>query len=203
MSTSSSFAPLVFPEVATEVTGEIAERARVQGHAAGYAAGRREAAAMLEQDRSVLRAEADRVLAGEIVRVRSAAAALEAAAASLRAVAGSSNAVVDEAVLAAAVDIAELVLGRELADRPGSAVAAVRRALAAAGDAPVRLLRLHPDDLALVEEVAAAEHPSVRLVADAGLDRGDAVADLADGSVDARIGAALDRVRLAFSGEPA
>ena len=202
MSTSSSFAPLVFPEVATEVTGEIAERARVHGHAAGYAAGRREAAVTLEQDRSALRAQADRLLAGEIVRLRSAAAALEAAAASLRALAGSSNAVVDEAVLAAAVDIAELVLGRELADRPGSAVAAVRRALAAAGDAPVRVLRLHPQDLALVEEVAA-EHPSVRLVADAGLDRGDAVADLADGSVDARIGAALDRVRLAFSGEPA
>jgi len=202
MSTSSSFAPLVFPEVATEVTGEIAERARVQGHAAGYAAGRREAAAVLEQDRAALRAEADRVLAGDIARVRSAAAALDAAAASLLAHGTSAGAVADEAVLAAAVDIAELVLGRELADRPGSAVAAVRRALAAAGDAPVRLVRLHPDDLALVDGVAA-EHPSLRFVADPALERGDAVADLRDGSIDARIGAALDRVRLAFSGEPA
>jgi flagellar assembly protein FliH len=202
MSTSSAFAPLVFPEVATEVTGEIAERARVQGHAAGYAAGRREAAVVLEQDRAALRAEADRVLAGEIARVRSAAAALDAGAASLLTHGTSAGAVADEAVLAAAVDIAELVLGRELADRPGSAVAAVRRALAAAGDAPVRVVRLHPDDVALVEAVAA-EHPSLRFVADAALDRGDAVADLTDGSIDARIGAALDRVRLAFSGEPA
>jgi flagellar assembly protein FliH len=202
MSTSSAFAPLVFPEVATEVTGEIAERARVQGHAAGYAAGRREAGAVLEQDRAALRAEADRVLAGEIARVRSAAAALDAAAASLLAAGAKSNAVVDEAVLAAAVDIAELVLGRELTDRPGSALAAVRRVLAAAGEAPVRVLRLHPDDLALVEGVAA-EHPSLRFIADPALERGDAIADLADGSVDARIGAALDRVRLAFAGEPA
>ena len=64
------------------------------------------------------------------------------------------------------------------------------------------MVRLHPDDLALVDGVAA-EHPSLRFVADPGLERGDAVADLTDGSVDARIGAALDRVRLAFSGEPA
>ncbi len=202
MSTSSAFAPLVFPEVATEVTGEIAERARVQGHAAGYAAGRREAAVVLEQDRAALRAEADRVLAGEFARIRSAAAALDAAAASFLNADAATSAVADEAVLAAAVDIAELVLGRELADRPGSAIAAVRRALAAAGDAPVRVVRLHPDDVALVD-VVVAEHPALRFVADAALERGDAVADLTDGSIDARIGAALDRVRLAFSGEPA
>jgi flagellar assembly protein FliH len=60
MSTSSSFAPLVFPEVETPVTGAIAERARVQGHAAGYAAGyavgRRAAAEQLEHDRAALEA---------------------------------------------------------------------------------------------------------------------------------------------------
>ncbi len=66
-------------------TGEIAERARVQGHAVGYAAGRREAAAVLEQERAAQRSQADHLLATEIVRLRSAAAALEAAAAALAA----------------------------------------------------------------------------------------------------------------------
>src|SRR5947209_20077775 len=112
MSTSSAFAPLVFPEVATAATGEIAERARIQGHAAGYAAGRREAAAVLEQERAAQRSQADHLLATEIVRLRSAAAALEAASAALSAHQADVRTVGDAAMLAAAVDIAELVLGR-------------------------------------------------------------------------------------------
>ncbi|MGN6742585.1 MAG: FliH/SctL family protein [Amnibacterium sp.] len=202
MSTSASFAPLVFPELATPATGEIAERARVQGHAAGYAAGRREAAAVLERERAAQRTEADHLLAGEIVRLRSAAAALEAAAARLAAQQAAVAAVADEAVLAAAVDIAELVLGRELQDRPSSAVAAVRRALAAAEETRVLAVRMHPDDLPLVAGIAD-EHPALRFAADPMLDRGDAVADLADGRVDARIGSALNRVRAAVTGEDA
>src|SRR3954447_7561428 len=170
MSTSSSFAPLVFPELETPVTGAIAERARVQGHTAGYAAGRREAAAQLEHDRAALRAEADRVLAAELGRIRSAAAALGAAHATLAAHHATVTGATDAALLAAAADIAELVLGRELLDRPGSAIAAVRRALAAADEAPVRAVRLHPEDLALVDTVAL-EHPGLRFVADAGLSR--------------------------------
>lgn len=202
MSTSGSFAPLVFPELATPVTGEIAERARVQGHAAGYAAGRREAGEVLERDRAAQRAQADHLLATEIVRLRSAAAALEAAAGRLAAQQSAVRAVTDEAMLAGAVDIAELVLGRELHDRPGSAVAAVRRALAEAQEATVLAVRLHPDDLPLVAAIAE-EFPALRFAADPMLDRGDAVADLVDGRVDARIGAALERVRAAVTGEDA
>jgi flagellar assembly protein FliH len=202
MSTRSSFAPLVFPELATPVTGEIAERARVQGHAAGYAAGRREAAAVLERERAAQRSQADHLLATEIVRLRNAAAALEAAAATLTAQTVAAHAATDEAMLAAAVDIAELVLGRELLDRPASAIAAVRRALAVAGETPALIVRLHPEDVPAAAALAD-EHPGLRFVADPALDRGDAVADLPDGRVDARIGAALDRVRAAFAGESA
>jgi len=202
MSTSAAFAPLVFPELETPVTGEIAERARVQGHAAGYAAGRREAAARLEEELAAQRAQADHLLAVEIVRLRSAAAALEAAAARIAGERAAARALTDEAMLAAAVDIAELVLGRELTDRPTSAVAAVRRALAEAGDAPVLAVRMHPEDLPLVAAVRE-EFPGLRFGSDPSLDRGDAIADLADGRVDARIGGALERVRAAIAGEDA
>ena len=49
-------------------------------------------------------------------------------------------------------------------------------------------MRLHPEDVPAAAALAD-EHPGLRFVADPSLDRGDAMADLPDGRVDARIGA--------------
>ena len=103
----------------------------------------------------------------------------------------------DEELLATAVALATALVGHELADAEGSALAAVRRALAAADPAPVVAVRLAPEDL---EVVAAATDVTVPLEADATLTRGDAVAVLAEGLVDARITTALERVRALAAG---
>jgi flagellar assembly protein FliH len=200
MSTSTPFAPLTFPVIRDPGSADAADRARVQGHAAGYAAGRREAAAVLESERRALREDQDRRLAGAIEDARSAAAALAAARAAVgRRVEADADAA-DRAVLAAAVEIAATILGRELEDVEGSATAAVRRALAGAAGAPVHVIRLHPADLDVASAAGLlATAPEVRYVADATVQRGDAVAELAAGSVDARVGTALDRVRLALA----
>ena len=64
--------PLAFPELVKDETPEVRERARVQGHAAGYAAGRKAATESLANDRAALRAEADRALGVQIDGLRSA-----------------------------------------------------------------------------------------------------------------------------------
>lgn len=200
MSTSATFERLAFPVIQDAGSAEVADRARVQGHAAGYAAGRREADADVETERRALRAEHDGRVAEAIDDVRSAAAALAAARLSVCQLVEADADAVDRAILAAAVDIAAAILGRELEDVEGSASAAVRRALAGAAGAPVHVIRLHPADLDVVSAAGLVETaPGVRYVADPGMQRGDAVAELAGGTVDARVGTALDRVRAALA----
>jgi flagellar assembly protein FliH len=194
---STDFAPLVFPSLVTDATSETVERARVQGHAAGYAAGRREAAEILAADRAAQEEAAAQLLDVEVRRLRAAAAALTAAAGGLHARTRVALASGDEELLGAAVALATALVGHELADGEGSALAAVRRALAAADPAPVVAIRLAPEDL---EVVAGATDVTVPLEADPGLERGDAVAVLAEGLVDARITTALERVRALAAG---
>jgi flagellar assembly protein FliH len=190
------FAALAFPVLRDTDFTEVAERARVQGHAAGYAAGRREATATLDAELAALHAEQADVLAAARAEIATAAALLRSASAAWSEAAQSAGDVADQAVLAAAVELATLIVGAELADHERSALAAARRALATASDVPVQALHLHPADLAVV--AAAGDIAGVRLVPDPTLQRGDALADLPDGVVDARIGTAVDRVRLAL-----
>lgn len=64
-------------------------------------------------------------------------------------------------------------------------------------------LRLHPLDLALLDEsTRASSAPGVVFVADPSLGRGDAEADLPAGLIDARLGTALARARQALLGAP-
>lgn len=192
--------PLAYPELVKDETPEVRERARVQGHAAGYAAGRKAATETLGTDRAQLRAEADRALGEQIDGLRSALDAVRQAAAELNAQTMTSLEGTEEAVLAAAIEIAGMILGRAITeDHEGAAVAALRRALDAAGPAPIRIVRMHPDDLELVSMVGADE-PGLQVIADHRVARGDAMVDLADGVVDASIASAVERVRRALVG---
>ena len=158
--------PLAYPELVKDETPEVRERARVQGHAAGYAAGRKAATETLATDRAQLRAEADRALGVQIDSLRSAVDAVRQAAGELNTQTAMSLEGTEEAVLSAAIEIAGMILGRAITeDREGAAVAALRRALEAAGPMPIRIVRLHPDDLELVSMVAQDE-PGLQLVAD-------------------------------------
>ena len=192
--------PLAFPALVKDETPEVRERARVQGHSAGYAAGRKAATDALTADRAAQRAEADRVLGEQIEGLRSALDAIGQAAGALNAQTVTALEGTEDAVLAAALEIAGMILGRAIAeDREGAAVAALRRALDASGPAPVRTVRMHPEDLELVGMVAG-EEPGLRLLADPRIARGDAMVDLPDGVIDACIASAVDRVRRALVG---
>jgi len=192
--------PLAYPELVKDETPEVRERARVQGHAAGYAAGRKAATETLATDRAQLRAEADRALGVQIDGLRSALEAVNRAAGELNAQTAMSLEGTEEAVLSAAIEIAGMILGRAISeDREGAAVAALRRALDAADPMPIRTVRMHPDDLELVAMVATDE-PGLQLVADRTLARGDAMVDLPDGVVDATIASAVERVRRVLRG---
>lgn len=184
--------------VTEAVLGPLAERtraaARAEGYAAGWAEGRRVAAAAAARETDERRAELDdmRAVAAErqdllLVALRS---AVDRAEAELRA----RQADLGIAAVDLALDLVETFLGRELdlAREPG--LDAVRRAVAAV-ETDVRIVvRLHPDDLATLHPDAEVD-PRVTLLADPALARGDAIAETDDRIVDATVAAALQRVR--------
>jgi flagellar assembly protein FliH len=191
---SDAFTAVEFPVLTSAASSPAAEAA---GRAAGYAAGRREAEAELGllREQALADAAASREAArGEIEAAR---VLLGAAADALADRAVPLVDALDAALLASAVEIAEAILQRELADETVAALDAARRATGAADRAELRRIRLHPDDLRLVRELGELPVPAV---ADPSLARGDAVADLDDGWFDARLGAAVARVRAALAG---
>ena len=95
-----------------------------------------------------------------------------------------------------AIDLAEMILMREVASSGTAGRDALRRCFAELEVGERATIRLNPDDLeslGLVDDLRAER--SFELVGDPTIDSGDAVADLGGGSVDARIRSALDRVR--------
>lgn len=184
--------------VTEAVLGPLAERvraaARAEGYAAGWAEGRRRAAADAERETAERRAELDALRADAAERQDVLLAALrttvDRAGAELR----ERQADLGVAAVDLALDLVQTFLGRELevAREPG--LDAVRRAVAAV-ETDVRIVvRLHPDDLATVHPDADLD-PRVTLLADPSLGRGDAVAETADNVVDATVAGALARVR--------
>jgi flagellar assembly protein FliH len=194
MSTNAAFSSITFPALVSIGAEEEIERARVHGHAAGYAAGLRAAAADAQTNAERARLERDALRADAATALRSALAALEAA---TTAVASSSELVLadaDQALTAAAIELAESIIGRELSSDETSARVAVARALTGVDPSMVVDVRLNPIDLAVLgaSELASSV---VNLIADPGLDRGDAVVDVPSGRIDARISSALERAR--------
>ncbi|MEW1955609.1 FliH/SctL family protein [Terrabacter sp. NPDC080008] len=190
---SPTLQPVVFPAV--DPGGE--SEGWTRGHAAGYAAGLRRAAEELAVCRAELTAEHAAVVAAERARGDRAVAALEAAARALEARTAPVLDGADREILAAALSIAEAVLGCELSDAPHAARAALSRGLSEPDADAVLRVRLNPEDFGLLADSVTASR--VELVADHGLARGDAVAVYPEGELDARIGSALARARSALT----
>ena len=189
---STDFAPYAYPVLRDETLRAAEERARVHGHAAGFAAGRREAAVLLERERAALGAEHEQLLADGQARIRSALAAVARAEEQLRTATAPVLADADASLLAAAVELAALVLGAQ----PSSAsVERVRRVIESSADLGPVAVRVSPVDAA-----AIGDSP-VPLLADPALGPGDALVSLPDGVLDARIDAALARARAALEEE--
>jgi flagellar assembly protein FliH len=175
----------VDPAVVAEAQARGYEDGRADGYADGYAAGRSEALAA---------AASAEEASGE---------AVEAALAALAAVGGDLSArhreVVAglEAVLVdGAMELATAIVGRdlELALAPGRD--ALARALRLAEGTDAVFVRMHPDDVATLGEHAdLAPGRDLTVVADPAVSRGGCVVDVGDGRVDARLDAALERVR--------
>lgn len=197
---------VAFPVLGSATTRDLAAAADVRGHAAGYAAGLRAAQAETDALRARLEAEhAARLTALHAEAVRR-VQVLDAATAALLSQVVPVLRDAEESLVQASLDLAEAVVGysvrtarsaadgvddgREALPAPG-AEATVRRALAAV-DATVALaVRVSPADAARVVDAGF----TVPVVGDPSLRDGDAVVDLPDGMLDARLGAALDRAR--------
>ena len=93
-------------------------------------------------------------------------------------------------------DLAERIVGRELAHRPELAAGMLREALSLAAGLPQTALRVHPDDLQLLQSdsAEAAGPPRCKLIPDPSLARGGCIIELESGRIDARV--ATQRSRL-------
>lgn len=195
-STGPVFTPLhtTRPEAASVAAGYSS------GYTAGWSAGARAAAQDAEEQR---RRAAEELAARAQLAASAAQEALSTLAQAADAARRRSAPVLtdaQDALTRAAVDLAETVLGAELRDGDASAQSALRRALSVRDEGLVRV-RLHPEDLAHLTATLASLPAELRLpdgvelVADPALGRGDAVSELEEGYLDARVGAALVRVR--------
>lgn len=198
MSTDVSFSAFPLPRIGSTEAGQAELQWKTRGHAAGYAAGLRAAEKVLAERQLAIERELSRAKAaarGELER------ALAVLATATRAVEARTIPVIQDAqdtLAAAAIELAEAILGQELSDGPRSARAALARALGTVPPVELTGIRLHPDDLALLDPDLSE---GVRLIADPTLSRGDAVAELPDGYLDARISTALNRAKAAILGE--
>lgn len=95
-----------------------------------------------------------------------------------------------------AFQLCELILQREVCSSDDAGRDAILRCFAELQPRERAVIRLHPDDLESLGDIDdLLTNRTIELVPDASLERGDAVADIAHGSIDARLGSALERVR--------
>lgn len=139
-------------------------------------------------------------VSSEAARVRGALAAIDEALVALQGEADAWVGNARENVCAIAVAVARQVIGRELALDPSQVEALVRRAL---GEVPVDqpiVVRVHPDDLAVLHSLPADEGDPVRArsdvqwVADPRVARGGCLLEGRDRIIDGRIDTALERL---------
>ena len=198
---SRDFFPMTFPSLPATAQQEQADAdSRAAGHAAGYAAGLRAAGAELAGQKAALDAEHRAALLHDAARTDRAIVVLTAAALALdsRLLPVVSDA--QDAIAASALDRAETIIGAELANSERSAKAALARVLAAVDPATITTIRLNPLDLSVLDENVRAAS-AVSFTADASVARGDAIADLPLGYLDARITTAVARARAAILGD--
>jgi flagellar assembly protein FliH len=183
-----------------DVYAEELERLRRHAHGEGYAAGHAEgmtaaAGVVAEAERAAAERLAE-VQARWERRVASGVTALAAAATRFDEAATPVAEEIRETILGTVLTLVEDLLGRELALADSPALDAVRRALTfCPADAP-SVVRVHPDDLAEIPADALATLPeTVRVVADAGVERTGAVAETGSRRIDAQLTAALERVQ--------
>ncbi|SFU12732.1 FliH/SctL family protein [Arthrobacter sp. ov118] len=204
MSTNSAArsapARIVFPSL--RANGPATEQAGyTEGHAAGYAAGVRAAAKEQRRWRDRMAAEQAASLAAGQQDLDRAVRALAVARTDFahRNVQALQDA--EEVLARTALELAEAILGYELAEGTRTARAALARALSGSDAATVLAIRLHPADIDVLTREGQELPAGLPLIADPSLGRGDAKAEYQQGWFDAGLRTALERARTALLGE--
>src|SRR5919198_3306003 len=172
------------------------------GYAAGWAEGQRAVRDVAHAAAARAEAEVRRAAADREAGLNRGLGALAAAATALERRVAPTLAELEDAMLRGALALTEALLGHELAVTRTPGADAVRRALALAPARRPVLVRLHPDDLTTLSVSDGDQYEVdgrvVTLLADQALQPGDAVAECDATTVDARLAAAVDRVREAL-----
>lgn len=179
-------------------------QARAVGYAQGWSQGAREAADSGAAERAAAQADQESLLAAHRQRVDSAVQALHGAAAQLREATIIITDQITDQILAAAVELAEALLGRALRDPEVAAPAALARILGLAPDSEPVTVWLNPADYdtltgpggaALIGSVQGATGRAITFETDPGLQAGDALARCASTTIDARLAEGVARLR--------
>jgi flagellar assembly protein FliH len=190
------------------VPGQLVEQARAEARAVGYsqgwAHGLRDAAASQAGEQAAANADRASLRNRQEQQAVSALQALQAAAAELRQSTMSITDDIEDQILAAAVELAEALLGRELRDPEVAAPAALARVLRLApANEPVTVW-LHPADhdtltapagKALIGSVEGATGRGLAFEIDPELQPGEAHARCGSTTIDARLAAGVARLR--------
>jgi flagellar assembly protein FliH len=169
---------------------EMAEQGYRDGHDEGHSKGYAEGYA----------AGTEQALHAITTRTAAALAALDDAARRLVTIDAVTLAELDQQVAGFAVDVAEVVIGRQ----PSTGADALARAISFAPDRGNIVARLNPADLAALDDAdVLVPGREVTVVADANVQPGGCILDVGACRIDAQIGAALDRVRGILGAEDA
>jgi flagellar assembly protein FliH len=187
--------------VDSDAVARVKEEARTTGYAEGWAQGIREAevAAQAAHDQAAA-AEQARAEA-HAASLRRAVGALGVAADGLEQRIAATAEQVQDLIAEYAVQLAEAIVGRELADPATRGADAIRRAMALAPTTGDVTVSLNPEDhrlLALPDGDYVHDGRAIHLRPDPSLRPGDATAEAGAMNVDATITAAIARVREAL-----
>jgi flagellar assembly protein FliH len=183
-----------------EVAAEARAAARAEGYAIGWAQGRRDATEQVRAAASAADTARHEAAVSQAGATRTALRALSQAAADLEVRAMTPAEELRDALLLAAVDVAEALIDRELALATDPGLEALRRALDLVPNGRPVTARLHPSDASTVHETLAAMPAGelgreIVVAADPSVEPGGCVVECDATRVDAQIGTALRRLR--------
>jgi flagellar assembly protein FliH len=166
-------------DAVARLAAEATQRGFRDGHDAGFDAGHREGV-------RAARAETQAALA-----------ALHAAAVDVEERAATDLADAAQAIATAALDLAEAVIGRHIEAAADPGADAIARALALAPSGRL-VVRMHPDDIALLDTSALPPDGRAAVVPDPSIGRGGCIVEGGATTIDAQVGPALERARQAI-----
>lgn len=183
--------------VVEQAKQEAREAGYADGHAAGFAVGRREGLELLAAEQRELLEQDALERAARKERLYELLHAVETAVAAALDYQAPRVEEMRDLIADLAIDIAETLVGHHLQIRDCAARDAVQRALAGVPRNASVIVRLHPDDIDLVNSYVdeVTDWQIARVVPDAGIPRGEAVAEAENLEVEASITDALARVR--------